>query len=227
MDNVCLKVNNLVSTYSNFRISHITFKLNSGDILGLVGRSGSGKSTLIKTLVGLKSYKSGKIAFLFNDNKINYKKVIGRAFSSMKHRRSKNSNLEALSKMVELYVSKSEQDRVYERIGRYIDWDKQGLKNYIGQSSKYHSIFDLKTHERDSGEYLQFQFGRLLTSYDPKVRKAAKKELIRLFAPIIPKKSSINLSELVDSYNVFDKGLNQDLKVYTFEKYLFEKLHEK
>jgi len=77
MDNVCLKVNNLVSTYSNFRISHITFKLNSGDILGLVGRSGSGKSTLIKTLVGLKSYKSGKISFLFNDNKINYKKVIG------------------------------------------------------------------------------------------------------------------------------------------------------
>tara|TARA_Y100000031_G_C8156711_1_gene354939 strand:+ start:148 stop:867 length:720 start_codon:yes stop_codon:yes gene_type:complete len=77
MGDICLKVNNLVSSYRNFKISHITFDLKNGDILGLVGRSGSGKSTLIKTLIGLKKLNAGKINFFLNANKINYKSVLG------------------------------------------------------------------------------------------------------------------------------------------------------
>ena len=66
MGNLSLHVHDLNLSYKNFSLSHISFKLNSGDILGLIGRSGSGKSTLIKALLGLKKPDSGNISFKVN-----------------------------------------------------------------------------------------------------------------------------------------------------------------
>ena len=51
---VKLDVRNVVTSYRKFRLSHISFELNNGDIMGLIGRSGSGKSTLMNTLLGIK-----------------------------------------------------------------------------------------------------------------------------------------------------------------------------
>lgn len=42
---------------------HVTFDLDEGDFLSVVGENGSGKSTLIKGLLGLKQYNSGSIVF--------------------------------------------------------------------------------------------------------------------------------------------------------------------
>ena len=40
---------------------HLTFQINQGDYLCIVGENGAGKSTLIKALLGLKTPMSGKI----------------------------------------------------------------------------------------------------------------------------------------------------------------------
>lgn len=48
-------------------LKNISFKINSGDMIGISGKSGSGKSTLINLLTGLIEPTSGKIFF---DNKI-------------------------------------------------------------------------------------------------------------------------------------------------------------
>lgn len=44
-------------------IENLSFELNEGEIMGLIGRSGCGKSTLIKILVGYYTADSGKIMF--------------------------------------------------------------------------------------------------------------------------------------------------------------------
>lgn len=43
--------------------SGITFKLNAGDRIGLVGKNGAGKSTLLKVIAGEQEYDGGSLAF--------------------------------------------------------------------------------------------------------------------------------------------------------------------
>lgn len=42
-------------------VKHVSFKLEKGDILGLVGKNGSGKSTMLKAIAGIFSPNSGTI----------------------------------------------------------------------------------------------------------------------------------------------------------------------
>lgn len=44
-------------------LSNVSFSLEGGDYMLILGENGSGKSTLIKGLLGLKSASSGKISF--------------------------------------------------------------------------------------------------------------------------------------------------------------------
>ncbi len=44
-------------------VQHLSFTVEKGDYLCIVGENGSGKSTLMKGLLGLKQHKSGKIEF--------------------------------------------------------------------------------------------------------------------------------------------------------------------
>lgn len=55
---------NLSLGYDNHEIvSGLSFEVNSGDYLCIVGENGSGKTTLMKTLLGLNSAISGEIVF--------------------------------------------------------------------------------------------------------------------------------------------------------------------
>ncbi|MDE1711121.1 MULTISPECIES: ABC transporter ATP-binding protein [Staphylococcaceae] len=42
-------------------LKDVSFTLNSGDIIGLVGGNGAGKTTLMKVILGLSSYQSGTL----------------------------------------------------------------------------------------------------------------------------------------------------------------------
>lgn len=68
MQNAKLVVKGVGISYRNFKLSHISFDLEQGSILGLIGGSGSGKSTVINAIVGLKLPDTGRITF-FLDNK--------------------------------------------------------------------------------------------------------------------------------------------------------------
>lgn len=63
MSEAKLIVKGVSISYRNFKLSHINFNLDQGDILGLIGGSGSGKSTIIKSIVGIKMPESGSIVF--------------------------------------------------------------------------------------------------------------------------------------------------------------------
>ena len=53
--------------------SNISFSLNQGEILGILGQSGLGKSTLLRLITGLEKPKTGEISYydsILSSNKI-------------------------------------------------------------------------------------------------------------------------------------------------------------
>ncbi len=59
-----IKVDDLTLSYENIMvIKDLSFKVESGDYLCIVGENGSGKSTLVKGLLSLKKPESGTIEF--------------------------------------------------------------------------------------------------------------------------------------------------------------------
>jgi ABC-2 type transport system ATP-binding protein len=59
---VALKINNLTKTYKNGRgIKDVSFKIDKGDIYGLLGPNGSGKTTTMKIITGLSRADAGDI----------------------------------------------------------------------------------------------------------------------------------------------------------------------
>ena len=63
-----LKVNNINVYYGNIHaIKDISFNVNEGEIVSLIGANGAGKSTTLKTVSGLLRSKTGTIEFLGKD----------------------------------------------------------------------------------------------------------------------------------------------------------------
>ena len=59
-----IKTENLSLSYENMTvIEQLTFEVNAGEYLCILGENGSGKSTLIKALLGLKKPNAGSIVF--------------------------------------------------------------------------------------------------------------------------------------------------------------------
>ena len=67
-----LDVKDLTINYDNFpAVDNISFDVQQGDCLGIVGPNGAGKPTLFRAILGLQSF-SGKIKlFGFEDSKYN------------------------------------------------------------------------------------------------------------------------------------------------------------
>lgn len=58
-------------------VKDVSFEVNEGDIVSLIGANGAGKTTILQTLTGLIQLKSGKIKYLNKDisKDLNYKLV--------------------------------------------------------------------------------------------------------------------------------------------------------
>lgn len=70
-----LEVKNLSKNFGNINaINDISFNINSGEIVGLLGPNGSGKTTLIKIITGLINNYDGKVLVYGNKVGVNTKK---------------------------------------------------------------------------------------------------------------------------------------------------------
>lgn len=68
-----LDVKNLTVSYSNHTaLENISFKVNDGEYICLVGENGSGKSTLVKTLVGLLKPEEGEVNLGIKLDEVSY-----------------------------------------------------------------------------------------------------------------------------------------------------------
>ena len=76
-----LKVENLVKTYSkNYALKNVSFSVNEGEVLAIIGSSGSGKSTILRIINQLEKMDGGNITIcgdsMVKENKGENKKVI-------------------------------------------------------------------------------------------------------------------------------------------------------
>ncbi|MDO4321656.1 MAG: ABC transporter ATP-binding protein [Lachnospiraceae bacterium] len=63
-----LKVNNVFSYYGNACALHdVSFEINQGEIVSIIGANGAGKSTLMKTIMGVVKPRSGSIIYEGSD----------------------------------------------------------------------------------------------------------------------------------------------------------------
>ncbi len=58
-----VEVKNVCKTYPAFRLSDVSFSLDSGRIIGFIGRNGAGKTTTIKSMLNLIHTDSGEISY--------------------------------------------------------------------------------------------------------------------------------------------------------------------
>ena len=84
-----LQVQQLNKSYknSNFELNDISFTLNPGEVIGLIGKNGSGKSTLINTLVGNRFKDSGEISFfnqIISEKDKDYNEHVGVVFDDLR-----------------------------------------------------------------------------------------------------------------------------------------------
>lgn len=68
-----LEVKNLKVSYSNHvALENVSFKVNEGEYICLVGENGSGKSTLVKTIVGLHKEDEGEVDIKISLDQVSY-----------------------------------------------------------------------------------------------------------------------------------------------------------
>lgn len=114
---VVLKVENLCKEYPKFKLDNISFQMEEGRIMGLIGRNGAGKSTTLKSILNLIHSSSGEIRYWDMDLRTKeeeIKQLIGYAGGAVDYyKKKKIRQLLAITKSF------------------YKNWDDESCKKYM------------------------------------------------------------------------------------------------
>ena len=66
--NYALEIENVSKNYADFSLDNISFRIEKGMVMGLVGENGAGKTTIIKLILNAMDRTSGKINIFGMDN---------------------------------------------------------------------------------------------------------------------------------------------------------------
>lgn len=70
-----LEINDVTKVYPQFTLDHVTLRVNSGTIMGLIGENGAGKTTTLRLLLGLAKPNSGSITLMGETNPLRMQQV--------------------------------------------------------------------------------------------------------------------------------------------------------
>ncbi len=127
-----LKVNNINVYYGQIHALHdISFEVNDGEIVTLIGANGAGKSTILKTISGLLRTKTGSIEFMGeNIDKMAPHVIVEKGLAHVPEGRriflgmTVKENLE-MGGFTKKTVEKADLDLVYEKFPRLRERRKQ------------------------------------------------------------------------------------------------------
>lgn len=68
MSNFALEINNLTKKYTDFALDDVSFSVEKGSVMGLIGQNGAGKTTIIKLIMNAVNRSNGSIKIMGLDN---------------------------------------------------------------------------------------------------------------------------------------------------------------
>ena len=94
-----IEIKNLYKSYSSLEVlKDISFKIEKGDIFGIIGQSGAGKSTLLRCFNGLENFQKGEVI------------VDGQAISSLNKKQMSNIKeriIKCISNVADVEIKKN------------------------------------------------------------------------------------------------------------------------
>lgn len=136
---ILLETKNLTKRYPNFILNEVSLSLESGKILGLVGKNGAGKSTFIKCLLHLVRPDDGTIT------------MFGKDF--LKNETESKSKLGVVLGGIDCYLNETLNALTETTRRFYPEWNDRRYRNYL-------NMFDLdpskKVKELSSGMRVKY-----------------------------------------------------------------------
>lgn len=127
-----LTVNGINVFYGKIHaIKDVSFEVNEGEIVSLIGANGAGKSTILKTVSGLLRSKTGSIEFLDKDiSKVEPHKIVSMGLAHVPEGRRIFSNMTVLENIemggyTQKKLSEKDEQAVFERFPRLLERKKQ------------------------------------------------------------------------------------------------------
>ena len=157
MNGAIIEINNLVKKFNNsLAVNNLSFKINKGSIIGLLGPNGCGKTTTIGMMLGLIKPTSGTVF------------INGQNIEKEKNRTNILEKMNFISPYIELpkKLTVEENLKVYGRM-----YGVKNLEDKISNLMKQLNLFDFKkrkTGELSSGEKNRVSLAKALIN-DPEI----------------------------------------------------------
>lgn len=141
-----LNIHNLTISFSGEELfSNITFKIDKGQRIGLVGKNGAGKSTLLKIIAGEQEFDDGTIAL---DKEI----TIGFLKQDIDFEKGFTILEEAYKAFIEIKKVENELVKINHQLANTIDYQSDFYENLVQQSSDLTHRFELIGGYKYQGE---------------------------------------------------------------------------
>ncbi|MEN8229684.1 MAG: ATP-binding cassette domain-containing protein [Bacteroidota bacterium] len=115
----------------------ITFQVNPGDRIGLVGRNGAGKTTILNLIAGKQDPDVGKVVKSAG-------KTVGYLPQQMKHRKGKTLYRETLNAFSHVIALKKRIDAITAELGERTDYESPAYLSLIQELSNSNEQFELE-----------------------------------------------------------------------------------
>ena len=133
---VVLSVKHLKKEYEKFKLDDISFEIESGTIMGLIGRNGAGKTTTIKSILNLIHISDGEIVYFgknLRENEAEIKEQIGYAGGAVDYyKKKKIKDIVTVSKT----FYKGWEDASYRRYLDLFELDEDKMPAQISEGMK-------------------------------------------------------------------------------------------
>ncbi len=115
----------------------ISFQVNHGDRIGLVGRNGAGKTTILNLIAGIQEADEGKVVKGAG-------KSVGYLPQQMKHKKGKSLYRETLNAFSHVIALKKRIDAITAELGERTDYDSAGYLSLIQELTNANEQFELE-----------------------------------------------------------------------------------
>lgn len=172
-----LAVEGLTKTYPSFTLDNVSFSLERGRIMGLIGKNGAGKSTTLKSILNLVSPDRGKIELLglpFPEQELEAKQRLGVVLGGIDFYR--NRRLEAITAVTSRFYREWDQ-AAYERYLQEFELDPKKRVQELSAGMRVKYLIALALSHRAE----LFLFDEPTSGLDP----VSREELLELFRALV------------------------------------------